>query len=73
MGMIYKRGETFWITYQSSEWPIRQSSGTTKNMEIHCILSKGKIGRSATCLPNCKMHRAKWLAGTISGTVHPPA
>jgi len=65
MGMIYKRGEVFWVTYQSFERPIRQSSGTTKKMEFHRILSKGKIGRSATCLPSCKMHRAKWLAGII--------
>jgi hypothetical protein len=48
MGLLYKRNEVFWLKYQSSERPIRQSSGTIKKMEIHRILSKGKIGRSAT-------------------------
>jgi len=65
MGMIYKRGEVFWIKCQGSERPTRQSSGTTKKMEIHPILSKGKIGCSTTCLPSCKIHRVKWLAGII--------
>ena len=27
--MFYKRNEVFWIKYQDSKWPIRQSSGTT--------------------------------------------
>jgi hypothetical protein len=27
---------------------------------------------SGTCLPSCKMHRAKWLAGTIPRTVPTP-
>ena len=54
MGMLYKCNEVFWIKYQSSERPIRQRSGTTKKMEVHRILSKGKIGHSATCLQAAK-------------------
>jgi len=30
MGMIYKRGEVFWIKYYSGGKPIRESTGTSK-------------------------------------------
>ena len=33
MGMLYKRGEIFWIKYYSSGKPIRESTGTTKQKE----------------------------------------
>ena len=35
--------------------------------------SERPIGQSSgTCLPSSKMHRAKWLADTIPGTVPTP-
>lgn len=46
MGMIYKRGEVFWIKYYSGGRPIRASTGTTKIKQAQSIL-KEKEGRSA--------------------------
>ena len=49
MGMIYKRGEVFWIKYYSGCKPIRESTGTTKQKEAERLL-KHREGRSATGL-----------------------
>ena len=49
MGMIYKRGEVFWIKYYSSGKPIRESTGTTKQKEATRFL-KDREGRSAAGL-----------------------
>jgi integrase len=49
MGMLYKRGEMFWIKYYSSGKPIRESTGTTKQKEAELFL-KNREGRSAAGL-----------------------
>jgi len=49
MGMIYKRGEVFWIKYYSGGRPIRESTGTAKMKQAQGIL-KEKEGRSAAGL-----------------------
>ena len=65
MGMLYKHGEVFWIKRQSTERPIRQSSGTTKKWRhIACYL-KEKVERTGVGLPIYKTPHSKWLAGTI--------
>ena len=46
MGMIYKRGEVFWIKYYSGGKPIRESTGTSKQKEAERFL-KHREGRSA--------------------------
>jgi integrase len=49
MGMIYKRGEVFWIKYYSAGRPIRESTGTTKQKQAERFL-KHREGRSAAGL-----------------------
>lgn len=49
MGMLYKRGEIWWIKYYSSGKPIRESAGTTKQKEAERVL-KSREGRSAAGL-----------------------
>jgi integrase len=49
MGMIYKRGEVFWIKYYSGGKPIRESTGTSKQKEAARLL-KNREGRSAAGL-----------------------
>jgi hypothetical protein len=49
MGMLYKRGEVFWIKYYSGGKPIRESTGTTKKLQVQRIL-KEKEGRSVAGL-----------------------
>ncbi len=49
MGMIYKRGEVFWIKYYSGGKPIRESTGTSKQKEAERFL-KNHEGRSAAGL-----------------------
>ena len=44
MGMIYKRGQMFWIKYYSGGRPIRESAGTTKQKEAERFL-KEREGR----------------------------
>ena len=49
MGMLYKRGEVFWIKYYSGGKPIRESTGTSKQKEAERFL-KNREGRSAAGL-----------------------
>lgn len=49
MGMLYKRGEVFWIKYYSGGKPIRESTGTAKQKEAERFL-KHREGRSAAGL-----------------------
>jgi hypothetical protein len=46
MGMLYKRGEVFWIKYYSGGKPIRESTSTTKHKEAERFL-KDREGRVA--------------------------
>jgi len=50
MGMIYKRGQVFWIKYYSGGRPIRESTGPTKQKDAERVL-KNREGRSAAGLP----------------------
>ena len=50
MGMIYKRGQMFWIKYYSGGTPIRESTGTAKQKEAERFL-KNREGRNAAGLP----------------------
>jgi hypothetical protein len=44
MGMLYKRGEIFWIKYYSGGKPIRESTDTKKQKEAEQFL-KDREGR----------------------------
>src|SRR4051812_682959 len=60
MGMIYKRGEVFWIKYYSGGKPIRESTGTSKQKEAERFL-KNREGRSAAGLqPLPRMDRVTY-------------
>jgi integrase len=50
MGMIYKRGEVFWIKYYSAGKPIRESTGTDKRKEAERLL-KDREGRATMGAP----------------------
>ncbi|HSL04209.1 MAG TPA: hypothetical protein VK901_11835 [Nitrospiraceae bacterium] len=47
MGMIYKRGEVFWIKYYVHGRPIRESTGMKKDGLAKHLL-KERDGRAAT-------------------------
>ncbi len=53
MGMIYKRGEMFWIKYYSGGRPIRESTGTKKQKEAERFLKdrEGRLVMGAPVLP----------------------
>ena len=43
MGMIYKRGEVFWVKYYSGGKPIRESTDSKRQKEAERFL-KGREG-----------------------------
>ena len=53
MGMIYKRGEVFWIKYYSGGRPIRESTGTSKQKQAERFLKdrEGRVAMGAPILP----------------------
>lgn len=53
MGMLYKRGQVFWIKYYSAGRPIRESTGTTKQKEAERFLKdrEGRVAMGAPALP----------------------
>jgi integrase len=59
MGMIYKRGEVFWIKYYSAGKPIRESTGTTKQKEAERFLKdrEGRVAIGAPALPKLERLR----------------
>ena len=58
MGMIYKRGEVFWIKYYSGGKPIRESSHSSKESDAKRLLRdrEGRVEMGAPILP--KVQRA---------------
>jgi len=53
MGMVYKRGEMFWIKYYSGGKPIRESTDSKKQKETERFLKdrEGRVAMGATILP----------------------
>jgi integrase len=53
MGMIYKRGEVYWIKYYNNGRPIRESTGTSKQKEAERFLKdrEGRVAMGAPMLP----------------------
>ena len=53
MGMIYKRGEVFWIKYYSAGKPIRESSRSAKEFDAKRLLRnrEGRVEMGAPILP----------------------
>lgn len=59
MGMIYKRGQMFWIKYYSGGKPIRESTGTMKQKEAERFLKdrEGRVAIGAPALPRLERLR----------------
>ena len=59
MGMIYKRGEVFWIKYYSGGKPIRESTGTAKQKQAERFLKdhEGRVAIGAPALPRLERIR----------------
>ena len=53
MGMLYKRGEVFWIKYYSGGRPIRESTNSKKQKEAEQFLKdrEGRVAMGAPMLP----------------------
>lgn len=63
MGMIYKRGEVFWIKYYSAGKPIRESTRATKLREAERFLKdrEGRVAMGAPMLPRVERVRVEEL------------
>jgi integrase len=70
MGMIYKRGEVFWIKYYCAARPIRESTGTSKQKEAERFLKdrEGRVARGAPALP--RLERIRFEAAADALTEH---
>ena len=53
MGMIYKRGEVFWIKWYSGGRPMRESTGSRNQKEAERFLKdrEGRVAMGAPILP----------------------
>ena len=67
MGMIYKRGETFWIKYYAGGKPIRESTRTTKPREAERFLKdrEGRVALGAPALPRIERIRFSEIADAL--------
>ena len=53
MGMVYRRGNTFWLKFYRDGVPIRQSANTTKETEARKLLKRleGEVERGVPLSP----------------------
>ncbi len=67
MGMLYKRGEVFWIKYYSAGRPIRESTGTIKQKEAERFLKdrEGRVAMGKPILPRLDRIRYDELADDL--------
>ncbi len=67
MGMLYKRGNVFWIKYYSGGRPIRESTGTTKQKEAERFLKdrEGRVAIGAPALPKIERVRFAEIAEAL--------
>ena len=67
MGMIYKRGEVFWIKYYSGGKPIRESTGTAKQKQAERFLKdrEGRVAIGAPALPRLERIRFAEIADAL--------
>lgn len=67
MGMLYKRGEVFWIKYYSGGKPIRESTSTTKHKEAERFLKdrEGRVAMGAPILPHVDRIRVEELLADL--------
>ena len=63
MGMLYKRGEIFWIKYYLGGKPIRESTMTTKQKKAEQFLKdrEGRAAMGAPALPHVERVRVEEL------------
>lgn len=67
MGMIYKRGQVFWIKYYSGSRPIRESTGTSKQKHAERFLKdrEGRVAIGAPALPRLERIRFSEIADAL--------
>ena len=67
MGMLYKRGEVFWIKYYSGGKPIRESTGTSKQKQAERFLKdrEGRVAIGAPALPRLERIRFAEIADAL--------
>lgn len=67
MGMLYKRGEVFWIKYYSGGKPIRESTGTSKQKQAERFLKdrEGRVAIGAPALPRLERIRFAEIAEAL--------
>lgn len=67
MGMIYKRGEVFWIKYYSGDKPIRESIGTSKQKQAERFLKdrEGRVAIGVPALPRLERIRFAEIAEAL--------
>ena len=71
MGMIYKRGEIFWIKYYSSANPIRESSHSSKESDAKRLLRdrEGRVEMGAPILPRVERVPVEELLADLKALV----
>ena len=67
MGMIYKRGEVYWIKYYVAGRPIRESTHTTKQKLAERFLKdrEGRVAMGAPALPKVERIRFAEVADAL--------
>ena len=67
MGMLYKRGEIYWIKYYMGGKPIRESTGKRKQKEAERLLKdrEGRIAMGASVLPRIDRITYDELSGDL--------
>jgi integrase len=60
MGMIYKRGNVWWIKYYKNGEPLRESSGSTKKMVAKKLLDRREGEIAIGKIPGIKFEKVKF-------------
>jgi integrase len=69
MGMVYRRGNTFWLKFYRDGVPIRQSANTTKETEARKLLKRleGEVERGVPLSPKVgRVTVAEALEGVVT-------
>ncbi|MGD8974468.1 MAG: site-specific integrase, partial [Desulfobacterales bacterium] len=60
MGMIYKRGNVWWIKYYRNGEPLRESSGSAKKMVAKKLLDRREGEIAIGKIPGIKFEKVKF-------------
>ena len=64
MGSLYRRGDIWWAKYYQNGWPIRESTGATKETEAKRFLKlrEGQVAEGRRVVPRTERLRFDELA-----------